>query len=391
MECCHPLPELARLLDARDEDGPRPVPLESHLDGCPACRRSLLDLAGDLGDRAWGLIRVASGPGDATEGPPAAYLDELKRLLLLDLTTRSTPASGAGLRPNIPGLEVFEEIGRGSMGVVYRARQRDLDREVALKVFPRRRASTPHDSARPLRGAEAIAHLSHPNVVQIFQAGADERFFYGVLEYVDGGSLDRHIGVHWPPGRAAALVETLAGAVQYIHDQGMVHRDLKPGNILLTSSGTPKLADFGLVRRLWETEAEDIAHEGDVVGSPGYMAPEQAEGHGAEVGPASDIYALGAILYELLTGHPPFRGESRSQVLRRVIHASPSPPSRQVPGIPGALEAVCLSCLAKDPRRRPAGGRVLAEALRRSVSNAASQGSPSSNGDDADRARREGS
>jgi WD40 repeat protein len=275
-----------------------------------------------------------------------------------------SPAPAEAARPEVPGYEVLEELGRGGMGVVYRARQVGLNRVVALKVI----LAGPHageaELARFRAEAEAVARLSHPNVVQIHEVGEHGGLPFFSLEYVAGGSLaDRLDGTPWPARRAAALVETLARAVQAAHARGVVHRDLKPANVLLAADGTPKVTDFGLAKRL--DVAKGQTQSGAVVGTPSYMAPEQATGKGKEVGPLADVYALGAILYELLTGRPPFRAETPLDTILQVATADPVPARRLQPGVPRDLETVCLKCLHKEPARRYGNARDLADDLRR--------------------------
>ena len=250
------------------------------------------------------------------------------------------------------------------MGVVYRARQVRLNRAVALKMILAGEHAGAEAAARFLAEAEAVAKLQHPNIVQIFHIDEHDGFPYFEMEYVGGGSLaDRLDGTPRPPREAARLVETLAGAMAEAHRQGVVHRDLKPANILLTPDGVPKVADFGLAKLL-DVES-GLTRTDSVLGSPSYMAPEQAEGKTKDVGPAADIYALGAILYELLTGRPPFRGATVLETLQQVKTAEPVPPSRLVPGLPRDVETIALKCLQKDPGKRYESATALAEDLRR--------------------------
>ncbi len=244
----------------------------------------------------------------------------------------SLPAA-RGPHPTLPGYEILGELGRGGMGVVYQARQVRLNRAVALKMILAGQHAGAESAARFLAEAEAVAKLQHPNIVQIFHIDEHAGYPYFEMEYVGGGSLaDRLDGTPRPPREAARLVETLAGAMAEAHRQGVVHRDLKPGNILLTLEGMPKVADFGLAKLL--NVESGLTRTDSILGSPSYMAPEQAEGKTRDVGPAADLYALGAILYELLTGRPPFRGATVLETLQQVKTAEPVPPSRLVPGLP---------------------------------------------------------
>ena len=261
-----------------------------------------------------------------------------------------------------PGYQIEEELGRGGMGVVYLARQTGLGRRVALKMI----LSGPHAGAEDLlrfrAEAEVIAGLHHPNIVQIYEVGEHDGRPFFTLEYCPEGSLDGKFRVVPPaPATAAELVAALARAVAAAHAAGIVHRDLKPANILLAADGTPKVTDFGLAKRLGG--AAGLTAAGEVMGTPGYMAPEQAGG--GPVGPTADVYALGAILYECLTGRPPFAAENPLDAVFQVVSDEPVPPRHVRAGIPRDLEAVCLKCLEKDPRRRYPTAAALADDLDR--------------------------
>jgi serine/threonine protein kinase len=250
------------------------------------------------------------------------------------------------------------------MGVVYRALQVGLNRTVALKMIRAGAHAGPQERARFRVEAEAVASLSHPHIIQIHDYGEWDGMPYLAMEFAEGGSLARRLaGRPLPPAQAAALVETLARAVQFVHDAGLIHRDLKPANVLLTDQGVPKLADFGLAKRLDQDQGLTRSHA--VLGTAGYMAPEQAAGDKQALGPAADVYALGAILYEVLTGQPPFRAETHELTVHRVLSEEPLPPTRLRPEVPAELEAVCLKCLEKEPGRRFASALALAEDLRR--------------------------
>jgi hypothetical protein len=281
--------------------------------------------------------------------------------------------------PAISGYEIVGVLGRGGMGRVYKARQLSLNRLVALKVILSGERAEPEEVARFREEAEAIGRLQHPNIVQIFEVGErDGRPFFS-LELVEGGSLAQHLhGVPLPARRAAQLVETLARAIHAAHQQGVVHRDLKPANVLLAppafvtgSRGgmegwVPKITDFGLAKKL--DSSAGLTLSGAVVGTPRYMAPEQAAGKNREIGPAVDIYALGVILYELLTGRTPFTGPVM-EVLDRVRHTAPPPPRSLEPEIPASLETICLKCLEKEPAKRYTSAAALAADLSRFVEN----------------------
>jgi serine/threonine-protein kinase len=268
--------------------------------------------------------------------------------------------------PEVPGYDVESVIGRGGMGVVYKARDLALNRPVALKMILSGAYAGRDELSRFKREAEAVANLQHAHIVQVHHIGEVGGRPYFTMEFVGGGSLAQKLaGAPLPAAQAAELAAILAGAVQAAHAGGIVHRDLKPANILLRADSTPMIADFGLARHLEGEEAGAVTLAGARVGTPSYMAPEQAEGGRGTAGPATDVYALGAILYELLTGRPPFRGETASQTLRQVVEQEPVPPSRMNPRVPRDLETVCLKCLAKDPGKRYASAAALAEDLGR--------------------------
>ncbi len=226
--------------------------------------------------------------------------------------------------PSLPGFQLLSVLGRGGMGVVYKARQTTLNRLVALKMI-RRRDDEAMLLSRFLIEARAVARLRHPNIVQIHHVADDAPHPYLVLEFVEGGTLAARVnGLPLPPGEAARLTLLLARAMHFAHAQGIVHRDLKPANVLLTADDTPKVSDFGLAKQLDEAAGQTQA--GIIMGTPSYMAPEQALGEARSVGPAADIYALGAILYELLTGRPPFRAPTTLETLEQVRSTEPVSP-----------------------------------------------------------------
>jgi WD40 repeat protein/tRNA A-37 threonylcarbamoyl transferase component Bud32 len=264
----------------------------------------------------------------------------------------------------IPGYEVLGELGRGGMGVVYKARQAKLNRVVALKMILSGAHAGSAERQRFLTEAEAVARLQHPNIVQIHEIGEADGYPFFSLEFCPGGSLAARLnGTPLPPAEAAPLVEALARAVQAAHQAGVVHRDLKPANVLLLSDGTPKITDFGLAKKLDDASGQTAS--GAIMGTPSYMAPEQAEGKSKEIGPAADVYALGAVLYELLTGRPPFRAATPLDTVLQVISEEPVPPSRLVAKLPRDLETICLKCLHKEPRKRYASAAELADDLQR--------------------------
>lgn len=289
----------------------------------------------------------------------------------------------------VPGYELLGILGRGGMGIVFRARQLSLKRQVALKMILTGRHARPTERARFQREAEAVARLQHPNIVQIYEIGEQNGLPYFSLEFVNAGSLAQFLGNQPQPARmCAALVEELALAMHYAHKRGIVHRDLKPANILLhldessifkdgqlTDSTVfrnllayvPKITDFGLAKHMGGEEGPFRA--GAIVGTPSYMAPEQARGTSGAIGPAADVYALGAILYEMLTGRPPFSAASVDETAQQVLLQEPMPPTQIQPGIPRDLETICLVCLQKNPAHRYGSAEAIAEDLRRFLAN----------------------
>jgi eukaryotic-like serine/threonine-protein kinase len=270
--------------------------------------------------------------------------------------------------PTVPGYEILGELGRGGMGVVYLARAVRLNRVVALKMLLPGGLDSPEAVARFRAEAETVARLQHPNVVRVHAVGEHAGLPYFEMEYVIDGSLAAALdGVPWDARRAARLVELIASGVGEVHRVGVVHRDLKPANVLIGADGTPKISDFGLARTLEEDSG--LTRTGSVLGSPSYMAPEQAEGGNVRAGPAADVYSLGAIFYELLTGRPPFRAATVLETLQQVKSADPVAPSRLVPGLARDAETIALKCLAKSPTGRYASAAALAEDLGRYCDN----------------------
>jgi len=318
------------------------VPLTTHeTDGREGSAADSLIGTGEEFDPTIGrLLDADSSLGDAT----------------WELTSRAVPA--------IPDYEILGELGHGGMGVVYKAQQVLLNRPCVLKMILAGAHAGDEATVRFLAEAEAVARLQHPNIVQIHHVGRADGLPFFELEYVPGGSLDRRLdGKPWLPRRAVELIEPLARGVAEAHRLGIVHRDLKPGNVLLATDGTPKLTDFGLARSL--SRESGLTQTDSIMGSPSYMAPEQAEGHTHHAGPAADIYSLGAILYELLTGRPPFRGATVLETLEQARTAEPVPPSRLVPRLPRDIETIALKCLQKEPGKRYDSAAALAEDLRR--------------------------
>jgi serine/threonine-protein kinase len=272
----------------------------------------------------------------------------------------STPSDAAAP----PGYEILEELGRGGMGLVYKARQLGLNRVVALKMILAGGHASEADLARFQVEAEAIARLRHPNIVQIYEVGERAGLPYFSLEFCPGGSLDRKAnGTPLPAHDAAELVARIAGAVQEAHQKGILHRDLKPANVLLGEDGTPKITDFGLAKRLDGPPGQTAS--GAILGTPSYMAPEQAAGRTGAIGPAADIYGMGAILYELLTGRPPFQAATPLDTLLQALQNEPAPPRLLNPQVDRDLETICLKCLEKEPAHRYRSAKLLADDLER--------------------------
>jgi len=283
------------------------------------------------------------------------------------LAADSGSGDGTPLPPvAIPGYEVLGELGRGAFGVVYQARQLALKRLVALKMILSGSHAGADQLARFRVEAEAVARLQHPNIVQIYEVGEQEGRPFFSLEFVDGGTLDKKLARTPLPAREAAqLLEVLAQAMHAAHQCGIIHRDLKPANVLLTKAGQLKITDFGLAKQLDAAVGQTAS--GVIMGTPSYMAPEQALGESKKIGPAADVYALGAMLYEFLTGRPPFKGATPMDTLLQVTQDEPVPPSRLQPKVPRDLETICLKCLEKELAKRYGSAGELAEELGRFV------------------------
>jgi WD40 repeat protein len=295
-------------------------------------------------------------------------------------TAHEVPAGSAALHVEVPGYEVLAELGRGAMGVVYQARHLQLRRLVALKMVLASDGVTAEQAERFRSEATAVASLQHPNIVGLYEAGTHAGQPYFALEFVEGGSLARKAGKPQPAAEAARLVLLLARAMQHAHERGIIHRDLKPANVLLTADGSPKIGDFGLAKHLGmgpaataccaaaaccapHPEDSSQTRSGTILGTPSFMAPEQAAGLVREIGAAADVYGLGGILYALLTGRPPFLGSSLLDTLDQVRYRDPVPPRHFNPRVPRDLETICLHCLHKDPQRRYASAQELAQDL----------------------------
>jgi WD40 repeat protein len=368
------------------------VPVEAYRERFPA----LLATDDDLLDLVYHelLLREELGEQPSPE-EYAARFPHLTAQLQLQLAFRSAvdvQSAGVALSTVLPsassstpalhwsviaGLEIVAEVGRGGMGVVYQAWQPGLNRFVAVKMILTGRRASCSELARFRTEAEAIGRMDHPGVVRVYSLGEQDGCPYYTMEIVDGGSLAEKLdGTPLSPGTAAELMVQVARAAHAAHQRGIVHRDLKPGNILLARSDQgvrldggaaaylPKIGDFGLAK-IFRGGSESPTLSGAILGTPSYIAPEQARGEGTASGPAADTYALGAILYELLTGHPPFKAPTPMETLHQVLHCDPVSPRHLQPVVPRDLETVCLKCLAKDPRKRYASANALAADLQR--------------------------
>src|SRR5215475_4233431 len=273
-------------------------------------------------------------------------------------------ARAANLLGELGDYELLEEVGRGGQGVVFRARQKSLNRLVALKVIGLGQWATQAHLERFQREAEAAASLDHPCIVPIYEVGERDGQCYFSMKFVEGGQLDEVVkqtplSIH----QAAELIAKVARTVQYAHEHGILHRDIKPGNILLDGKGEPHLTDFGLAR-LVESESS-VTQTLDVLGTPSYMAPEQAVGNNVAISSATDVYGLGAVLYQLLTGQPPFAGGATYETIKLLLDTEPRQPRLLNPKIDRDLSTICLKCLEKDPKRRYSSAFALAEDLER--------------------------
>jgi eukaryotic-like serine/threonine-protein kinase len=284
-------------------------------------------------------------------------------------TAAVTAASSGESWPVVPGYQILAELGRGGMGVVYKALQQNPQRLVALKLIRDSSMAGPEERARFQIEAEAAARVRHPNVVAIYDVGSHQGQPWFAMELIEGGSLaELLVGKPQPVLEAAAMIHCLALAAHDAHIHSIVHRDLKPANILLVESGTgcwtPKIADFGLAKRL-DSNSTAWTMDGTLLGTANYMSPEQAAGRVSEIGPGSDIYSLGAILYEMLTGRPPFVAETVVDIVRKVLHEEPVRPTRLRADVPADLETICLKCLEKSSARRYSEAGELAADLDR--------------------------
>src|SRR6266511_3909955 len=273
-------------------------------------------------------------------------------------------APAARLPREFGDYELLEEIGRGGQGVVFRAWQKSLNRTVAVKIIEIGQLTTSAHLKRLRREAEAAAKLNHPGIVPIYEVGERDGTYYFSMRFVEGDALDEVVDRGSMSVRQTAeLIAKVARTVHYAHEHGILHRDIKPGNILLDANGEPHLTDFGLAR-LVESESS-VTHTLEVLGTPSYMAPEQAAGNNAGLSSATDVYGLGAVFYQLLTGHPPFAGGTTFETVRLVLDTEPRQPRLWNPKVDRDLSTICLKCLEKDPKRRYTSALTLAEDLER--------------------------
>jgi serine/threonine-protein kinase len=368
-----PTGETLRAFSRGDLPEPELEAVADHVSSCDECLTALSALhAHGAGEGLEARLReclVATAPPAPVAGlrtltePGAGRTDQPGPATP---ATTDRPARLRALVGTTVGRYVLVElIGWGGMGAVYRAAQPPLRPTVALKMLLAGAYASADRVARLCTEGEALARLRHPNVVGLYHFDEHDGLPYFTMELTDGGSLAARLaGGPLDPREAAGLVRTLAEAVEFAHQNQVVHRDLKPGNVLFARDGTPKIADFGLAKLLDAADGT-LTETGAVLGSPSYMAPEQAAGRTAEVGPRTDVYGLGAILYEALTGSPPHAGADHRDTLRLVLEERPVPPSRRRPGVPRGLEAVCLRCLEQLPARRYPSARVLADDLGR--------------------------
>src|SRR4029077_17232514 len=299
---------------------------------------------------------------DAPQGLCSVCLFKTVLGPLGDEDDATTVSSRRQMQLEFGDYELLEELGRGGQGVVYRAHQKSLNRTVALKIIGLGRWATTAHIKRFRLEAEAAASLNHPCIVPIYEVGERDGACYFSMGLVEGGQLDAILKREpMPIRRAVELIDRLARTVHYAHEHGILHRDVKPGNILLDQKGEPHLTDFGLAR-LVETEST-VTGTKEVLGTPSYMAPEQAVGETKQLTSATDVYGLGAVLYQLLTGQPPFAGGTTYETVKLLLETEPRQPRLLNPKVDRDLSAICLKCLEKDPRRRYPAAAGLAEDL----------------------------
>src|SRR5213079_2492514 len=326
------------------------IPADAPEGGCPGC---LL---------ATGLGLLPDAPVAARDNGGSAENVEANAAVAASHSKKA--ARAAEMLGELGDYELLEEVGRGGQGVVFRARQKSLNRIVALKVISLGQWASKAHLKRFRLEAEAAARLEHPGIVPIHEVGERDGSCYFSMKFVEGGQLDEVARREpMPIRRATELIANVARTVHYAHEHGILHRDIKPGNILLDAKGEPHLTDFGLAR-LVESESS-VTHTLEVLGTPSYMAPEQAVGNNAAISSVTDVYGLGAVLYQLLTGQPPFAGGTTYESIKLLLDTEPRPPRLLNPKTDRDLSTICMKCLEKDPQRRYPSALALAEDLER--------------------------
>ncbi len=329
--------------------------------GAPSLETTTPGTVSGIGDTR---ASVHDQPTLATVDPPRAPYDQPTAPALGQATSGTADSGGLARVRYFGDYEIIQEIARGGMGVVFRARQTTLNRTVALKMILAGQLADDVEVKRFYTEAEAAAHLDHPGIVPIFEVGRHEGQHYFSMGFVEGRSLAQRLADGPLPARqAAGLIHRVSEAVEYAHKCGVIHRDLKPANILLDRDGNPRITDFGLAKKVGGDSA--LTGSGQIMGTPSYMPPEQAGGNRGDVGPTADVYALGATLYALLVGRPPFQAATPMDTVIQVLGDEPAPPRRLNASIPRDLETICLKCLEKQPARRYASASALAADLRR--------------------------
>src|SRR5947209_4283355 len=326
------------------------IPADAPEGGCPGC---LL---------ATGLGLLPDAPVAAGDNGGSAENVEANAAVAASHSKKA--ARAAEMLGELGDYELLEEVGRGGQGVVYRARQKSLNRTVALKVISLGQWASQAHLKRFRQEAEAAASLDHPSIVPIYEVGDCQGSCYFSMKFVEGGQLDEVVKREpMPIRRAVELIAKLARTVHYAHEHGILHRDIKPGNVLLDQNGEPHLTDFGLAR-LVESEST-VTRTLEVLGTPSYMAPEQALGNNAAISAITDVYGIGAVLYQLLTGHPPFAGGTTYETIKLLLDTEPRQPRLWNARIDRDVSTICLKCLEKDPKRRYSSALALAEDLER--------------------------
>ena len=350
------------------------IPADAPEGGCPGCLLEsglrLLDEEAVAGvDSSAVALQAGAAKADPRRRMTPAISDKPAR-------AAKTSERFAELLGELGDYELLEEVGRGGQGVVFRARQKSLNRTVALKVISLGQWASEAHLKRFRREAEAAASLDHPGIVPIHEVGERDGSCYFSMKFIEGGQLDEVVRRKPMSIRQAAeLIAKVARTVHYAHEHGILHRDIKPGNILLDKNGEPHLTDFGLARLL-DTQSS-VTRTIDVLGTPSYMAPEQAAGETTKLSKATDVYGLGAVLYQLLTGQPPFAGGTTYETIRLLRDTEPRPPRLLNPKIDRDLSTICLKCLEKDPQRRYSSALALAEDLEHWLKHEPIQAKPS--------------